>query len=198
MNIQERYNLVCNEPSDIHEHLPTLKQYTEECETVVEMGVRWITSTWAFLAGQPKKLTSIDIQYPKYYNANLEDVESLAEEAGIEFKFVLGDTLNMTIEECDMLFIDTWHVYDQLKAELALHADKVKKYIIMHDTTSFGFRGESINDNITESITAKTVGEGQRQGIVPAINEFLESHKEWKLKSVYENNNGLTIIQRQA
>ena len=195
MSIAEKYEGVCNFPSDIHEHLPTLKFYAADCDSVTEMGVRGIVSTWAFLMGAPKKLTCIDLLNPTHYGGNLQEVESLAEEAGIEFKFVQGDTLDMTIEECDMLFIDTYHVYDQLKAELALHADKAQKYIALHDTTSFRDHGEPMNNNITEGITASK-GHHQRKGIVPAIIEFLDEHQEWKVEMVYENNNGLTILKR--
>jgi len=58
--ILEKYKQLSEVRSDINEHLITLKKYTEECDTVVEMGVRSIVSTWAFLAGNPKKLISLD------------------------------------------------------------------------------------------------------------------------------------------
>jgi hypothetical protein len=40
--ILEKYRQLSEIPSDINEHLVTLKKYTEECETIVEMGVRSI------------------------------------------------------------------------------------------------------------------------------------------------------------
>jgi hypothetical protein len=53
--IIKRYSELCQIPSDINEHLITLKEYSEECDTITEMGVRWIVSTWALLSGNPKK-----------------------------------------------------------------------------------------------------------------------------------------------
>ena len=56
-----------NNPSDINEHLETFKRYSQECDVIVEMGVRWIVSTWAFLTGliknnsNVKNLISVDI-----------------------------------------------------------------------------------------------------------------------------------------
>ena len=66
--ILEKYKQVSETHSDINEHLITLKKYTEECDTVVEMGVRSIVSTWAFLAGNPKKLISLDLPILKFLN----------------------------------------------------------------------------------------------------------------------------------
>jgi hypothetical protein len=61
------------------------------------------------------------------------------------------------IEPTDMLFIDTFHVYEQLRRELALHAGKARRFIVLHDTTTFGEKGER---------------EGSR-GLWPAVAEFL-------------------------
>jgi len=55
------YENLCEVSSDINEHLPILKKYTENCNHVTEMGVRSIVSTWAFLAGNPNTLISYDI-----------------------------------------------------------------------------------------------------------------------------------------
>jgi hypothetical protein len=176
-NIYEHH---CNRTSDINEHLPTLKKYSEEVDSVVEMGVRWVVSTWALLAGKPKTMTSIDIDNPLKHNVSIEKVEKIAEEAGIPYKFVQGDTTKIEIEECDLLFIDTWHVYDQLKQELELHGNKARKYLIFHDTTTFGERGESAG----------------YKGLQPAIDEFLEKNSHWSVKEVFTNNNGLLVLER--
>lgn len=178
--INQVYTHHCNRFSDIYEHLPTLKKYAEEVDTVVEMGVRWVVSTWAFLAAKPKNMISIDIDNPSKYNIPIEQLEALANESGIPYKFVQADTTKIEIEECDLLFIDTWHVYDQLKKELELHGNKAKKYLIFHDTTTFGESGET---------------EGHK-GLQPAIDEFLKDNAHWSVKEVFTNNNGLTILQR--
>ena len=61
LDLENNYTIRCEQPSDINEHLPTLKKYAEECEHITEMGVRWVVSTFAFMAGLPKKLISYDI-----------------------------------------------------------------------------------------------------------------------------------------
>ena len=183
--IIDKYNQRCSIPNDIYEHLPTLKRYSEECDVIVEMGVRSIVSTWALLAGNPKSLISIDLEHPsKFINhdpagCNLEEVEMAAALNDIDFEFVLGDTTKMQIPQCDLLFIDTLHNYNQLTAELSLHNSRVKKYIILHDTETF-----------------KNIGElNQDQGLEPAIQEFLASNENWIIHERFINNNGLTVLK---
>ena len=177
--LENIYNKRCSIPSDINEHLPTLKKYAEECDHITEMGVRWVVSTFAFMMGKPKKLISIDIDPVEKHGIQTIDLISLAKTAGVEFEFVLGDTTEIEIEETDFLFIDTLHTYTQLKKELALHPSKVKKYIGFHDTTTFA-----------------KVGEYKEVGLWPAIEEFLSSNPEWVIAEKFENNNGLTILKR--
>jgi hypothetical protein len=178
------YNQKVNTPSDINEHLPTLKAYAEKCDHVTEMGVRYAVSTYALMMGAPKKMISIDIMPLEHFGVTTQSVYDIAEENNIDYKFVLGDTLAIEIEPTELLFIDTLHNYNQLKKELELHAGKVSKYIIFHDTTSFGFIGEQY------------VQAGFVQGLWPAIEEFLQANPEWKILERYTNNNGLTVIEK--
>jgi len=177
--INFKYNYLCSKESDINEHLPTLKQYSENLETVVEFGVRKIVSTWALLAGKPKTLISYDLYNPAIYGADLDEVYFAAKSCGVNFEFIKGDTRLVEIPECDFLFIDTLHEYHQTIAELKRHAHKVRKYIGFHDTVTFCETGESGG-----------------LGICHAIREFLVSNKEWVVKEEFKNNNGLTILER--
>lgn len=184
MSVAEKtFHQKCWEQSDINEHLPTLKALAMQCSHVTEFGVRAVVSTWAFIAAEPDTVISVDIDNPSKYHVNLQKVEDAAKEVGVDFKFIQADTREIEIEPTDMLFIDTWHVYEQLKTELERHASKVRQFIVMHDTTSFGMAGESSG----------------HKGLMPAIYDFLvtteEGHK-WYIASKYDNNNGLTILKR--
>ena len=179
-NITAIYNQLCETPSDIHQHLPTLMKYASECEHITEMGVRGIVSTFALLMGEPKRMISYDINW-------VNGIEGLVKEVnqnGIDFDFRIGDTTDLNIVETDLLFIDTLHNYNQLKKELEVHSHKAKKYIIFHDTTSFEHIGESYEGKVDE------------KGIWPAIEELLEEGI-WEIKERYTNNNGLTILKRK-
>ena len=140
--ILEMYNRKCQEKNDINEHLPTFKKYSEGCDTIIEMGVRSVVSTWGFLAGKPKKIISIDILHPNFWNStDLDLVNEYSVENEIEFEFILSDVLKIEIPKCDILFLDTIHEYNQVKNELELHSSNVNKYIMFHDTESFRTKG---------------------------------------------------------
>ena len=171
---EDKYKLLCIIPSDINEHLPTLKKYASECETVVELGVRGIVSTWAFLAAKPKHIISVDTVHPKEFGGDIWEVEDAAREAGIEFDFILKSSLEIELPEHDFLFIDTIHKYDQLTAELERHHSKAKKFIAMHDTNLAGD-----TDNMRG-----------------AVNDFLDKHPEWEVAEHFDNCNGMTILKR--
>ena len=173
MTIEQKYQELCNTPSDINENLPVLKKYAELSETIVELGVRGIVSTWALLAGKPKSLVSVDIEHPQNHGGDLWEVMDACEEEGIQFSFVQNSSLEISLPDIDMLFIDTLHTYDQLTAELERHSNKVKKYIAMHDT--------AIPD-LPE--------------MTKAVNDFLDKHPEWKIKEHHSNCNGMTILHR--
>ena len=174
---------LCKKESDINEHLPILRDLSKDCSHITEMGVRYIVSSWAFLEGLDRggTLVSIDITHPSFYGGDLGQFQIACMQKGIDFSFILGDTKEIEIEETDLLFIDTLHRYEQLKIELKKHANKAKKYIAFHDTTTFATMGD---DGI------------EGNGIWKAIEEFLVEHKEWKIKHRYTNNNGLLILEK--
>lgn len=184
--LQQYYESECNFKSDINEHLPVLKEYASKCETVTELGVRWIVSTWAFLSSSAKKITSIDIVNPEDWPAigptsNQTSVaRNIAKCCDKDYEFILGDSLEIDIEETDLLLLDTLHRYDQLKGELDRHSDKVKKYLIFHDTMTYG-----------------QTGENGGEGILKAIYEFLQDNKNWEIDSFKTNNNGLCILKKK-
>ena len=184
MTIEAKYQEKCATPSDINQHLPTLRKYAELCRHVTEMGVRTIVSTWAFLAAKPEHgVLSIDYIHPVKHGGNLDEVLELAILERVIFDFIEADTRMVDISPTDLLFIDTWHVEEQLRVELERHAPKAQKFIILHDTETFGERGET---------------EGHR-GLRPALDEFLvsEEGQNWFVLESFKNCNGLTVLERR-
>lgn len=191
MNLEEKIQQITNVTSDINEHIPTLIKYGAECDHITEMGVRGIISTWAFVAANPKHLICYDIQHPQRFGGDLTQVENECLKHMIEFNFTEVNVLDVEIESTDLLFIDTWHAYKQLKAELKLHSPKVNKYIILHDTTTFADRDETSY----EAWGSEWVGD--QQGLWKCIEEFVHSNPEWIIHERFTNNNGLTILKKQ-
>lgn len=179
-------------PSDINEHFPMMFYYGNQCEHITEMGVRGVLSTWAWLGSRPNKLVSYDLHDPTNWGGDIKEVYNAAKDNNILFEFKIQDVLKTEIEETDLLFLDTWHAYDQLKQELKLHSSKAKKFICFHDTTSCEFIDES------KEHTNAWEGESSGKGIWPAIEEFLfENNKEWMLYERVRKNNGFTVIKRK-
>ena len=117
IDLEQKINKLHQTPSDINEHLPTIIKYGQECDHITEMGVRSVLSTWGWLAAAPKtKLISYDLHNPSRWDGNIKEVEETAKAYGISFEFIEANVLEIDIEETDLLFIDTWHHYNQLKA----------------------------------------------------------------------------------
>jgi hypothetical protein len=190
--IREYYEYSKTTPSDINEHLPTLLKYSEECKHITEMGVRGGVSSWAFLYSNPEKMVAYDIMT----NHSVENIINVANESNLNFHFILKDVLTVEIENTDLLFIDTWHTYNQLSSELQLHSNNVNKYIILHDTVSFGFTDETLYDCVSNIV--KLLPQ-EKKGLVNALQDFLITEKgyNWEIHDVYENNNGLTVLKRK-
>jgi len=172
--LESAYYAAYARPSDINEHLSTLRKLATGCAHVTEMGVRHGVSTLALLAAQPTVMRCYDIgRYPEWDGI-------LAMRGATDLSFTVADTRTLDIEPTDFLFIDTYHVYEQLQVELARHAPKVRRAIALHDTVTFGQRGEN----------------GGR-GLWPAVEEYV-ALGTFRVAQHYTNNNGLTVLERAA
>ncbi len=185
--INREYEIHCGIPSDIHEHLPVLKEYAQKCKHITEMGVRGVVSSWAFLAAAPEKLISYDIET----HPNIGSAIRLVSQS-VDWEFIQADVLKIEIEPTELLFIDTLHIYSQLKKELELHAKNVSKYIILHDTSTYCNSPEPLSWQ-TKNVIPNYIEDDR--GLCPAISEFLEENP-WVIEKKLENNNGLTILAR--
>lgn len=215
--IDANYENAISTPSDIWEHLPLMCKYSMQCDSIVEVGVRSIVSTWAFVKGlahngkQKKELICIDVDdVPP-----IETVIAISAAANISVKFIRGDSATIdfrassrpfpgvraTEDEYDMMFIDSWHVGAHLERELSSHAHKIKLYIMMHDTESDGLSGESVRCGYNVAQQAKQYGYSEasiRTGLVEIIDRFLKENPDWELKERFKHNNGLTILRRKT
>lgn len=176
--LQGEYKKAQTIKSDINENVHILHDLAKECESVVEMGVRTGVSTRAFLATDVK-LTSYDI----VMSDEVSRLFSIAKAKNKDVAYIKADVLNIQIEEADLLFIGTLHTYPQLKRELELHGNKAKKYLVFHDTHTFGTRGELQSDSI---------------GLLPALIEFMIKNDHWRFFIHKTNNNGLTVLKRTS
>lgn len=199
--ISTKYFEMCNTPSDINEHLPTLYTYAKECNHVTECGVRTAVSSYAFgyalIGRENTKLVQVDPQT----HSNIQQFGRECIREGLQVVFHNQSDLDCPLENTDLLFIDTWHVYGHLKRELARWHSYVKNYIILHDTTVDEWLGETIRNGWNAEKQSRESGipiHEIRKGLWPAVEEFLQTNPEWVLHKRFYNNNGLTILRRNS
>jgi len=181
--LEALYQQALSEPSDIVEHLSLLRQLASECDHVTEFGMRNGNSTVSLLAAQPRVLISWDVDPWSVISQRTADLTAVA--GNTTFQPRVGNTLEIVAESTDLLFIDTLHTAAQLKAELVRHADptekKVRRYLVFHDTATFGDVGE----------------DGSVPGLRAAIRWFQRCHSfpQWELIEDRKNNNGLVVLR---
>ena len=177
----------------ITQDIEFISQIVSECKSVVELGTGQSAMDRVFLR-YDVKLDTYDIEdCPDNF---LEEAKS----AGKDVTFHKEDTLKVEIPETDILFVDSFHSYEQVKTELALHASKAKRYIIFHDTVLFANKNQGIvcDEESDIQLAAESIGilEPTTKGIVPAIEEFLESHPEWSIVYNSKEGNGMIVIKK--
>jgi hypothetical protein len=191
--IDEHFDFIKSNPADqkgknsiqwVAHYMDILYEYAKECETIVEFGINEVNSTWAFLKANPKKLTSVDLvlatkhrtrlypNNPELHNPWLEQAKVLAKLNNIEYEFIESDTRVLEIENSDLLFIDTEHTYEVLRAELFKHGSKINKYIILHDVVLF-------------------------KQMLPAVTEFIKNNPNWSIFETFESTPGLMILKNK-
>jgi len=169
-DLNDMLNKLCENPSNINEHLLTLKKYASNSDHITELRTDSPNSIFALLAGKPNKL----ISYDKIYHRNIIKAEEIAKLEGIEFVFVQKSVIEDDIkdfEQTDLLFIDVGYDYNQLIRKLSILQEKVNKFIIIHDT--------------------------ETEDIWKAIEEFIKTNDSWVINKIYKNNNGLVILKNK-
>jgi hypothetical protein len=147
----------------------TYTKYASMVDSIAEFGVYTGLSTTAFLLGNPKKLRSYDITSENF--SVLAELEQHSRSNNIDFQFIIGNSLEIDIDEVDLLFIDTVHKKKHTLAELERHSAKAKKYIMFHDTTAW-------------------------PGVFEAAVEFLIKNNNWFICEHCNKNSGLLVLKK--
>ena len=197
--LQARYNDSKNTPSDICEHLPLLRKLAADSETVTEIGMRSMVSSWGILLGlsennsNVKSYLGIDLNSPPL--DTLMAARKLARASGIAFSFWQDSDMNIDIPRTDFLFIDSLHTYAHLTYELEKFSDKANKYIALHDTSEPWGNLDDTEYNGDHSEYPAFIDK-TKKGLWPAVEDFLQRHPEWTLADRHQNCHGFTILKR--
>lgn len=193
--------------TNCNEHFETLREYAARCKSATELGCSEMLTCWALAKGLSQNggtgasLTCVDA---KPAPAGFDNVASLVQSSGgVKMKFVQGDCLKLKLPQTDMLLIDTFHTYPQLKKELERHSGNVGRYIAILNTEVDGQTSELVRlfymYDIDETC-ARLGGCSHKdicKGLMPAIREFVQDSKgAWGIARQFANNNGLVILER--
>lgn len=190
----------CRTASDINEHLPVLRDRARECGAVVQIGSGQLTATWAFLDGltqsTAKQKSYVIFDDKQCDILKLKLAQTCAHHHDIGFGYMIENELKMTAPQCDLLFIDGLHTYPHVTAQLEHCHSAVGKYIILHDTSApWGHQDEALTTSEQRRMYPTCV-DYRKQGLWPAVQDFLTRHPEWMLQERRLNNHGLTTLKR--
>lgn len=201
-SLKKEYQFYCNTSSDINRHIPYLSALASECTTVAEIGGRTLIPGWGILKGLSENKSPnreylvIDSEYPA--KERLETAERLAKQHGIHFAFWHVNDMHIDLESTDMLLLghSGHHTYCHLTYQLETFAPRIRKYICIHHTAS---PWENRNDPEYRGDYEEYPASYHRnkQGLWPAIVDFLENHPEWELFQHRKKSQGLTVLKRK-
>lgn len=151
-----------------------IRRLLKDCSSYTEFGVNQGTTLAIALLENTPTIRAYDIKLTPYNKAK-HHFEHHAKKNRLDYLAVESNTLKQIIEPVDLLYIDTLHVYDHLKKELALHGNKARKYLVFHDTFK------------------------PTQHLKQAIFEFVERNPHWSVLTECDESVGfMTLIRRQA
>ena len=153
---------------DMYRRVDFIQQTFTGVQTITEFGPFQGCSTAAWLSLRPKKFVTMD----QGVSLDVDLYKKAAEEINVDFQFIQGSDLEIDIEPCELLFIDTVHTAEHTYQELQRHADKVSRYLVFHDVTQ------------------------PRFGTLAGIKRWWKDHPEWKLKYQDFDDCGFMILEK--
>lgn len=192
MSLSELESTVLNGTGDSDKHLMTLYSIAigMKAKRILELGVRGGSTTLPLLMASDKNkgsLTSVDIEDTTFtppYNLNTSC-----------WKFVKSDALSFlksqtTTEPYDLIYVDDWHAYNHVKAEL-IEIDRLvspKSVILIHDLM-YGNTCPHYHSDLTLKDGQWADG-GPYRAVAELPSQF------WEF-STLPYNNGLTILRKK-
>ena len=172
-------------------HLPRLREYATGCDLAIEFGTRHGASASALLLGA-RHVISYDLQTSLHHPA-------LVRAAGDRWEFRQQDTLTAPVTPCELLFLDSRHTYAHLAAELARHTGVVARWLIFHDTMTFGSIGaDGESGSPGFQLTRGAQIPRAHYGIRLAIDELQIRDPSWHLIAHHPESHGLLILERRS
>jgi hypothetical protein len=184
MSLQEILDKIFVTPESV-ETLSIIRHYGSKCESIVEFGSRGGIST---IAAFQALLDTKRSWRPRFVAVDLVEDDSikklndLALQFDISFHFYRGHSRQYALHECDALIWDTFHTGGGFLADIERMEPWIHKYIFVLGTRTDGDISEVTRRKLDCATVARELQiseEGARQGLKPAIVEFLKRHGDW-------------------
>lgn len=199
----------CQAQSDISDHLGTIFFFALDAKPklIVELGTRGGESTRVLLAAAQMSdatVLSIDIDDVSQINLPFRDRWQFIRDDDVEFgrsKFAAWCASRDLPPQADVIFIDTSHLYEHTRQELATWAPHLSTAgtMMFHDTNM----GQGAFSRLDGSIG---IGWNNQRGVIKAVEEFLGRRYEENrffddvaagfLVRHYPNCSGLTVLKK--
>jgi len=146
-----------------------------EVNVIKELGVCQGATFAGLMMTKPKKLIGYDIA-SRYFNPYKHLFDDYAKQNNLDYEFhEMSSHDPKSVSHVDMLHIDSLHTPSHLGRELSMHAPKVRKYIVLHDTANF--KGST--------------------GLFKTIATYItELEQLWKIHTHYIHRVGYTVLER--
>lgn len=113
-----------------------INKYIGSCDSYMELGTHQGGTASAALLNKPSKVILVDIDLSKYRKFLEPIATKFSADNNIYFTTIESDSTSLrTINQVDMLLIDSLHKPQHMEKELAVHGINTRKYIIAHDTS---------------------------------------------------------------
>jgi hypothetical protein len=175
MTLDQIFDWTKSQPRDMETHMDRFRELASKCDHVTAMVKR---KEWdvTLLAGRPKTLRI----YTTEPNAVHEKLKTICN--GTNYRSTAADSLSVSeIDETDLLVIHTVHQADRLYAELDRFAPKVRRWILLRSTGTYG-----------------ETGEPDGPGLFPAMRRYLREHPEWSVIEHTADQYGYTLLSRDS
>jgi galactitol-specific phosphotransferase system IIB component len=178
-SLEEFYSSIRSQQEEYHghdycHHHDAITKYMENCDSYKELGTHQGGTAAAAVFTHPKKVTLVDMDMGKF-NKNRKHFEKYCEDNNIDLEIIVSDStsINTIGDGADCMLIDSRHVYQHIKKELAVHGKTIRKYIIAHDTNS-------------------------KPELQRALEEYCQANPEWEMLEYHKENVGYSVIGRKS
>lgn len=152
-----------------------LSELSNGSNVVVDLGLSPQVSTVALLAGEPANMVVLAARP----NRLLEELKGRTARGKTNYAVFFNEVLNVNVPECDLLVIDTVRSGTRLSTDLAVQANKSRRWVAVIGTHAWGGRGEDGGP-----------------GLMAAVRNFLHHERQWTATWRSTEGIGMVVLSR--